>query len=133
VATAWRARRVVAGGGDDERDRRAGHPVLHPPRPGQHRPRPARPWLDRACLLGSVALPVSYVLGLGHTTTRHGGTVLALAVLHAVRLALWHDRGLWRLPLLWSLHLPSLADPACLGWLCGIRVSRSTPACRPTR
>ena len=49
--------------------------------------------------------------------------------LHATRLVLWHDRGLWRVPLLWSLHLAyAWLALACLGmalWHSGVALSPS--------
>lgn len=100
---------------------------------GNMSPAPSRPRLDRACLLGSVALPISYVLGLNDTPQPAMAMLFAaLAVLHAVRLVLWHDRGLWRLPLLWSLHLAyAWLIPACLGlalWHAGVALNPSLPA-----
>lgn len=100
---------------------------------GNMSPTPARPWLDRACLVGSVALPLSYVLGLGDRP--HPVLALlfaALALLHGTRLVLWHDRGLWRVPLLWSLHLAyAWLIPACLGlalWHAGVAINPSLAA-----
>lgn len=92
---------------------------------GNMAPAPARPWLDRACLLLSVAVPLAFASGLVDTP-RTGLAVLfgALFALHTARLALWHDPGLWRVPLLWSLHLAyAWIAIACLGmalWHAGV-------------
>lgn len=92
---------------------------------GNMAPAPARPWLDRACLLLSVAVPLALASGLADTP-RTGLAVLfgALFALHTARLALWHDPGLWRVPLLWSLHLAyAWIAIACLGmalWHAGV-------------
>ncbi|MBK4996956.1 NnrS family protein [Pseudomonas sp. S37] len=91
---------------------------------------PPRPWLDRACLLLSVAVPLAFATGLGDSP--HTGLAVlffALFALHAARLVLWHDRGLWRVPLLWSLHLAyAWIALACLGmalWHAGMAVNPS--------
>lgn len=97
---------------------------------GNMTPARARPWLDRACLLGSVSVPLSFVAGLGDSP-RPSMAVLfaALALLHGARLLSWHERGLWRLPLLWSLHLAyAWLIPACLGlalWHAGMALAPS--------
>ncbi|MDH1510515.1 NnrS family protein [Pseudomonas mosselii] len=100
---------------------------------GNMSPAPARPWLDHACLLGSVALPLTYVLGFNDAPQPPMTLLFAtLAVLHGVRLVLWHDRGLWRVPLLWSLHLAyAWLIPACLGlalWHAGVAINPSLAA-----
>ncbi|MDH0301792.1 MULTISPECIES: NnrS family protein [unclassified Pseudomonas] len=97
---------------------------------GNPAPAKARPWLDRASLVGSVAVPLTFVAGLDDAP-RPSLAVLfcALAVLHGLRLVSWHDRGLWRLPLLWSLHLAyAWLVPACLGlalWHAGVGLNPS--------
>jgi len=97
---------------------------------GNMAPAPTRPWLDRACLLGSIALPASYAAGFNETPNAFMAVLFAaLATLHAVRLVLWHARGIWQVPLLWSLHLAyAWMVPACLGlalWHLGVGVSPS--------
>ncbi|QXH54013.1 NnrS family protein [Pseudomonas fakonensis] len=97
---------------------------------GNMTPAPARPWLDRTCLLGSIALPASYAAGFNETPNAFMATLFAaLAVLHAVRLVAWYARGIWRVPLLWSLHLAyAWMVPACLGlalWHAGVAISPS--------
>jgi uncharacterized protein involved in response to NO len=97
---------------------------------GNMAPPPARPRLDRACLLLSVAVPLAFASGLADTP-RIALAVLfsALFALHTARLALWHDRGLWRVPLLWSLHLAyAWIAIACLGmalWHAGVALGPS--------
>nr|WP_272889432.1 NnrS family protein [Stutzerimonas stutzeri] len=66
-------------------------------------------WLDVALLVGSglaaalyaggVALVPHVLLGLLFT---------AIAAGHLLRLVRWYDTGIWRVPLLWSLHLAML-------------------------
>ncbi len=97
---------------------------------GNMAPAPARPWLDRACLLLSVAVPLAFASG--QADTPHIGLAVlfgALFALHTARLALWHDRGLWQVPLLWSLHLAyAWIAIACLGmalWHAGVALSPS--------
>ncbi|UVL64629.1 NnrS family protein [Pseudomonas sp. B21-031] len=92
---------------------------------GHTAPTPSQPWLDRACLLLSVAVPL--VFASGAADIRHTGLGVlfaALFALHASRLVLWHDRNLWRVPLLWSLHLAyAWLAAACLGmalWHAGL-------------
>jgi len=91
---------------------------------------PARPWLDRACLVFSVAVPLAFVSGLADTP-RASLAVLSFALftLHSARLLLWHDRGLWHVPLLWSLHLAyAWIALACLGmalWHAGVELNPS--------
>ncbi|NER62689.1 NnrS family protein, partial [Pseudomonas sp. MAFF212427] len=53
----------------------------------------------------------------------------ALAVGHGLRLLRWHDRGVWGVPLLWSLHLAyGWLALACLGmaaWHLGVALNPS--------
>ncbi|GLO12400.1 hypothetical protein PPUJ20028_09810 [Pseudomonas putida] len=91
---------------------------------------PSRPWLDRACLLLSVAVPLAFATSLADTP--HASLALlffTLFALHTTRLVLWHDRGLWRVPLLWSLHLAyAWIALACLGmalWHAGVALNPS--------
>ena len=97
---------------------------------GNLAPTPVRPWLDRACLLLSVAMPLSYATGFADRPQPALSALFAgLFLLHGVRLLLWHDRGLWRLPLLWSLHLAyAWMALACLGmalWHAGVALNLS--------
>ena len=91
---------------------------------------PARPWLDRACLLFSVAVPLAFVSGLADTPRASLAVLFfALFTLHSARLVLWHDRGLWHVPLLWSLHLAyAWIALACLDmalWHAGVALNPS--------
>ncbi|WP_060514101.1 NnrS family protein [Pseudomonas sp. NBRC 111132] len=91
---------------------------------------PARPWLDRACLLFSVAVPLAFTSGLADTPRASLAVLFfALFTLHSARLVLWHDRGLWHVPLLWSLHLAyAWIALACLGmalWHAGVALNPS--------
>ncbi len=97
---------------------------------GNMAPAPARPWLDRACLLLSVAVPLAFASGLADTPRIALALLFsALFALHTARLALWHDRALWRVPLLWSLHLAyAWIAIACLGmalWHAGVALGPS--------
>lgn len=67
---------------------------------------PALPWLEWSAQGGLVLLAVLTALGPALQAQAWLGALFALvALLHGVRLARWHDVGLWRVPLLWSLHL----------------------------
>ncbi|APE99139.1 TPA: NnrS family protein [Pseudomonas putida] len=91
---------------------------------------PARPWLDRACLVFSVAVPLAFASGLADTPRASLAVLFfALFTLHSARLVLWHDRGLWHVPLLWSLHLAyAWIALACLDmalWHAGVALNPS--------
>ncbi|MGS7251100.1 NnrS family protein [Pseudomonas anuradhapurensis] len=97
---------------------------------GNMTPAPARPWQDRACLLLSVAVPLAFVAGLADTPNIGLALLFGtLFALQATRLLQWHDRGLWRVPLLWSLHLAyAWLAIACLGmalWHAGVALNPS--------
>ncbi|MBK5012208.1 NnrS family protein [Pseudomonas sp. S60] len=89
-----------------------------------------RPWLDRSCLVLSVTAALAMAAGFGQAP-QWGLAVLfgCLFALHAARLLLWHDRRLWGIPLLWSLHLAyAWLAVATLGmalWHAGVNVSPS--------
>ncbi|MFV3381285.1 MULTISPECIES: NnrS family protein [Pseudomonas] len=92
---------------------------------GNMTPAPARPWLDRVCLALSIAVPLSLASGLGdRSEPLMAIPFAALALLHGTRLMLWHERGIWRVPLLWSLYLAyAWLLVACLGmaaWHAGL-------------
>ena len=71
----------------------------------------AWPWLDRLLLVGSPLVALLYAAGPALNPNVWVGLLFAvLAAGHLVRLVRWHDRALWRVPLLWSLHL-------AYGWL----------------
>lgn len=82
-------------------------------------------WLDLALLVGTLLLAL--LTGAGLLLQPHwGGAVLllALGLGHGIRLQRWLDRGLLRVPLLWSLHLAyAWMVLACLGlglWHAGV-------------
>ncbi|MDR1853785.1 MAG: NnrS family protein [Azoarcus sp.] len=78
---------------------------------GRAAPRPAPLWLDATLMAAALVLALLSAFGLGATASLVWVAPFALlAVAHAWRLWRWHDRDIWRVPLLWSLHL------ACL-WL----------------
>lgn len=90
----------------------------------------AWPWLDRLLLGGSVLVAGGYGAGWGLTATPWLGLLFAaLAVGHGLRLLRWHDRGVWGVPLLWSLHLAyGWLALACLGmaaWHLGVALNPS--------
>lgn len=66
----------------------------------------ASPWLMWSLLAGSLGIAV--LLGAGAMQRPEpllAPLFLLVAGLHAVRLRLWYAPGIWRVPLLWSLHL----------------------------
>ncbi|MCF4980118.1 short-chain dehydrogenase [Pseudomonas gessardii] len=75
------------------------------------------PWLDHLLLGGSAGVALLYASGLALTASLWVGLLFGLLGLgHLLRLVRWHDRGLWRVPLLWSLHLAyAWLAVACLG------------------
>ncbi|MFI8747100.1 NnrS family protein [Pseudomonas sp. NPDC077186] len=86
----------------------------------------AHPWRDRLLLAGG--LLVAALFASGHNLQAQPWLALpfaVLAALHGLRLWRWHLPGIWRVPLLWSLHLAyawlllaSLGMAAWhLGWL----------------
>ncbi len=73
---------------------------------GLARQAPARPWLMWSLLGGSLAIAATIVAGLGQVPSSWLAPLfLAVAILHGLRLWQWRARGIWRVPLLWSLHL----------------------------
>ncbi|MCH2340277.1 NnrS family protein [Pseudomonas sp. NPDC047963] len=66
-------------------------------------------WLDVALLMGTGLIAVLYAVGVA--LQQHvwlGVLFLGIAAGHLLRLARWYDSGIWRVPLLWSLHLAML-------------------------
>lgn len=83
-------------------------------------------WLEWGAQGGLVLLAVLTAAGVAlQPHPAFGALFAAVALLHGVRLARWHDADLWRVPLLWSLHLAyawmvaALAGQALwhFGWL----------------
>ncbi|NUT75936.1 NnrS family protein [Pseudomonas sp. C1C7] len=66
----------------------------------------ASPWPTRVLLVSSLLAALTFALGL-NDVARLWLAVLFLLMggLHLLRLWRWHDRGMWRVPLLWSLYL----------------------------
>ncbi|UVL59481.1 NnrS family protein [Pseudomonas sp. B21-032] len=75
------------------------------------------PWLDWLLLAGSALVALLSAAGPALQVNAGIGLLFAaLALGHIVRLWRWHDRGLWQVPLLWSLHLAyAWLVLACLG------------------
>jgi uncharacterized protein involved in response to NO len=66
----------------------------------------AQPWLFKGLLLGGMLAALSFAAGLDNVPNRWLAVLFGLmGRLHLLRLWRWHDRGIWRVPLLWSLYL----------------------------
>ena len=66
----------------------------------------AQPWLFKGLLLGGMLAALSFAAGLDNVPNRWLAVLFGLmGGLHLLRLWRWHDRGIWRVPLLWSLYL----------------------------
>ncbi|MEE1867848.1 MULTISPECIES: NnrS family protein [Pseudomonas] len=88
------------------------------------------PWLDWLLLAGSALIALLYITGPALLPNVGVGVLFAVLTLgHAVRLWRWHDRGLWKVPLLWSLHVAyAWMALACLGmalWHLGVAINPS--------
>lgn len=101
-------------------------------RNGLSLPAPAEPlpWLDNLLLAGSVLVALLMFAGPALTQTPWLGLVfLLLGIGHITRLVRWYNPGIWRVPLLWSLHLGyawlALACLAMAGWHAGWLMSFS--------
>lgn len=65
-----------------------------------------QPRLDLLVLLLTLAIALTFAAGQGlQPQPWLAPALLLLALLHGLRLWHWYDPGLWRVPLLWSLHL----------------------------
>ncbi len=89
-------------------------------------------WLDVALLAGSLLIAALHAVGLALLPQPLVGVLfLLLGLGHLLRLARWYDKGIWRVPLLWSLHVSVLwLAVACLGlalWHFGV-LAQSSPA-----
>ncbi|WP_433765746.1 NnrS family protein [Pseudomonas putida] len=66
----------------------------------------ASPWPTRVLLVSSLMAALTFALGLNDVPNPWLAALFALMTgLHLLRLWRWHDRGMWRVPLLWSLYL----------------------------
>ncbi|WP_417778051.1 NnrS family protein [Stutzerimonas xanthomarina] len=66
-------------------------------------------WLDVALLVGTGLIAALYAVSVAlQQHVALGVLFLAIAMGHLLRLARWYDAGIWRVPLLWSLHLAML-------------------------
>jgi uncharacterized protein involved in response to NO len=64
------------------------------------------PWMDGIVLVGGMGMVL--LTAAGATELPHAAYAVfcfQLAAGHLLRLAHWYDHGIWRVPLLWSLHL----------------------------
>jgi uncharacterized protein involved in response to NO len=87
-------------------------------------------WLEIALLLGTGLIAALYASGLAlQAQPLLAGLFLAVAAGHLLRLARWYDKGIWAVPLLWSLHLAMLwLIVACVGlalWHAGLLATPS--------
>lgn len=66
----------------------------------------AHPLPGKVLLISAMLTAVSFAVGLNDAPRVWLALLFALiSGLHLLRLWRWHDRGLWRVPLLWSLYL----------------------------
>ncbi|WP_369958486.1 NnrS family protein [Pseudomonas benzenivorans] len=73
---------------------------------GQLQATTPQPRLDLLVLLLSLLIAALLAAGLGlQSRPWLAVPLLALALLHGLRLRRWYAPGIWRVPLLWSLHL----------------------------
>lgn len=89
------------------------------------------PWLDHLLLSGSILVALLYANGWALMPNLWVGVLFAaLGLGHLLRWLRWQDRGLWRVPLLWSLHLAyAWLALACLGmalWHFGAALDRKS-------
>lgn len=69
----------------------------------------ALPWLEHGLLYGTLLVVLCYAGGWALQPNAVIGVLfLLLAIGHLIRLARWYDRGIWRVSLLWSLHVATL-------------------------
>lgn len=69
----------------------------------------ANPWPTRVLMVSGFFVALTFALGLHDVPRLWLAAVFALmGVLHLLRLWRWHDRGMWGVPLLWSLYLSSV-------------------------
>lgn len=64
------------------------------------------PWPTRILLVGGLLAALSFAAGFNDVPNPWlSGLFLLIGGLHLLRLWRWHDRGIWGVPLLWSLYL----------------------------
>ncbi|RIJ12842.1 NnrS family protein [Pseudomonas sp. 91RF] len=90
-----------------------------PPAPAAH------PLPTRLLLIGSLLTAITFAAGLNDSPRLWLAALFALTgSLQILRLIRWHDRGMWRVPLLWSLYLAygwmALATWAMAAWHLGL-------------
>ncbi|MFG5864186.1 NnrS family protein [Metapseudomonas sp. CR1201] len=90
----------------------------------------AWPWLDWSMLVGGVLLAASFASGLGlRPNPWLAGLCLLLGLGNLLRLARWYDAGIWKVTLLWPLHLAfawlALAPLGLAAWHLGILANPS--------
>lgn len=88
-------------------------------------------WLDIGLLVGSALIAALYASGIALQQSMVSGLLLlAIGAGHLLRLLRWHDKGIWGVPLLWSLHLAMLwLVVAAVGlalWNFGLLINPST-------
>lgn len=93
---------------------------------------PAWPWLDNVLLAGTLLVAVLTASGFGLEPSPLMGVLFAvLALGHLIRLWRWRDRGIWGVPLLWSLHLAyfwmMVAPAGMAAWNFGAPLAISLP------
>ncbi|MBT8768483.1 NnrS family protein [Metapseudomonas boanensis] len=99
---------------------------------GRPDPFPPRPWLDWLTFGCSLCIAGMTAAGIGVQPSLLVALLFLLAtMLHGERLLLWHDRRIWQVPLLWSLHLAyawlMLATLGMALWHAGL-ISQSSSA-----
>ncbi|AXI61070.1 short-chain dehydrogenase [Pseudomonas kribbensis] len=85
----------------------------------------AHPLPTRLLLVGSLLTAITFATGLNDVLRPWLAALFALTgSLQILRLIRWHDRGMWRVPLLWSLYLAygwmALAIWAMAAWHLGL-------------
>ncbi|UAW99360.1 NnrS family protein [Halopseudomonas nanhaiensis] len=78
------------------------------------------PWLDNLLLGGSILIALTMFAGPALSPTPWLASIfIVLGVGHLCRLARWYNPGIWKVPLLWSLHLAyGWLAIACLAMAC---------------
>ncbi|NUU36458.1 NnrS family protein [Pseudomonas sp. C2B4] len=96
--------------------------------------RPAQPagspWPTRILLVSGLLAALTFALGLQDVPRPWLAALFVLmGALHLLRLWRWHDRGMWRVPLLWSLYLSycwlAIAVLAMALWHAGLMPQQS--------